>query len=139
MVGLLVLSVSDRTWMVFLASLLISTFGMTLSCLRSIVSKIVDDNELGKCFAIISASETISDLIGAVLFIWLYHFGLSFGEFGRSVPFVFIAFVHSLILSNYFCFRNQFEFNYFLFSKKIVLSGFLKVGMDSLKKYNLPN
>ena len=138
MVGLLVLSVSDRTWMVFLASLLISTFGMTLSCLRSIVSKLVDDNELGKCFAIISASETISDLIGAVLFIWLYHFGLSFGEFGRSVPFVFIAFVHSLILSNYFLFFfQQFEFKFSF--QQIVLSGFLKVGMDSLKRYNLPN
>ena len=58
----------------------------------------VDEDESGRCFAIISASETVSDLFGVVFFTRLYYIGLSYPN-GRPLPFIVMATLHVALLA----------------------------------------
>ncbi|KAK6189070.1 hypothetical protein SNE40_005115 [Patella caerulea] len=61
-----------ETWMVY-SSVLIGAFGgMIISAVRSLVSKNVDDSEMGKAFAVLACAETGSKVIGSVVFNYVY-------------------------------------------------------------------
>ncbi|XP_059139025.1 proton-coupled folate transporter-like [Physella acuta] len=61
-----------RTWMVYVLVIVCSPLGVIASGLRSILSKAVCDDELGKIFALASSAETLAKLLGSVVFVNIY-------------------------------------------------------------------
>ncbi|XP_074641358.1 lysosomal proton-coupled steroid conjugate and bile acid symporter SLC46A3-like [Tubulanus polymorphus] len=69
---LVFVSVSDQTWMIFVGVIVGSVSGMIVSGSKSIISKLVDEDEIGKIFSLLSCGETASNLLGAIIFTNLY-------------------------------------------------------------------
>jgi len=72
MIRLLLLAFSIHTWMVYCAMIAGSLIAITVSALKSLISKMVDNNEIGKLFSIVSFVETLSSLFGSLVFSNLY-------------------------------------------------------------------
>ncbi|XP_062610553.1 lysosomal proton-coupled steroid conjugate and bile acid symporter SLC46A3-like [Saccostrea cucullata] len=69
---LTLVGVSDKSWMVF-ASVAVGAFkGMIISALRSIISKSVHADEVGKMFSLITCGETLSKFLGTLIFVNIY-------------------------------------------------------------------
>ena len=68
----IMLAFSDRTWMVFTAISIGGPHAFTISALKSSISKLVETDEIGKAFSIISSTDTISNLFGTVIFTNVY-------------------------------------------------------------------
>ena len=60
------------TWLVFLSVVVGCPSSMIISSSKSIISKLVGDDELGKTFSLLSCGETISNLVGSLLFTSVY-------------------------------------------------------------------
>lgn len=61
-----------ESWMVY-SSVVVGAFaGLITSSLRSLLSKAVDEDELGKIFSLLASGETASKLFGVVIFVNLY-------------------------------------------------------------------
>lgn len=71
-IRLVLLSFSTQTWMVYLAILIGSLIAITVSAIKALVSKLVQNTETGKTFSIVSFSETLSSLFGSLVFSNLY-------------------------------------------------------------------
>ena len=61
-----------ETWMVYTSVVIGSFAGLLMSSLRSLLSKTVDEDELGKTFSLLASGETASKLLGTVLFVGIY-------------------------------------------------------------------
>uniref|UniRef100_A0A0B7AJA2 Major facilitator superfamily (MFS) profile domain-containing protein n=1 Tax=Arion vulgaris TaxID=1028688 RepID=A0A0B7AJA2_9EUPU len=61
-----------ETWMVYVSVVIGAMAGVITSALRSILSKSVNDHELGKIFALAASAETAAKLLGSVAFINIY-------------------------------------------------------------------
>ncbi|XP_067649602.1 lysosomal proton-coupled steroid conjugate and bile acid symporter SLC46A3-like [Haliotis asinina] len=62
----------SKTWMVCVSVVIGALTGMTTSALRSLMSKHVGEDELGKMFSLVASGETVSKLIGTILFNNIY-------------------------------------------------------------------
>ena len=67
------LSLSNQIWMLFLVFIICSPGIMTISVTKSMISKMVDNDENGKIFALISSIESVSFLAGSTLMPLLYQ------------------------------------------------------------------
>jgi len=72
MAALLVLSFADSIPLVFVAVSLAGPHSMTVSSCKSLISKTVSDGEMGRTFSLLSCGETLSNLVGTVVFANLY-------------------------------------------------------------------
>jgi len=70
--GLIVLCIADSIPLVFVAVSLAGPHAMTVSGAKSLISKTVSEGEMGRTFSLLSSSETLSNLIGTVVFANLY-------------------------------------------------------------------
>ncbi len=84
-VRLSVMTFSNHTWMVYLSVVIGCPSAMVISGAKSLISKTVDEREVGKAFSLLSCCETVSNLVGSVVFTTLYSLtlhvfaGLAFG------------------------------------------------------------
>ncbi len=69
---LLLLSVSDHTWLVYMAVVVGCPSAMIVSGIKSLISKSVEEGEMGKVFSLLSCGETIANMLGSVTFTALY-------------------------------------------------------------------
>ena len=82
---LTVLTFSNFTWMIYLSVVIGCPSAMIISGAKSLISKTVDEREVGKAFSLLSCFETVSNLVGSVVFTNLYsltlhvYAGLTFG------------------------------------------------------------
>ena len=72
MTGLMVLCFADSIPLVFLAVSLAGPHSMTVSSAKSLISKTVSDGEMGRTFSLLSSGETLSNLVGTVVFANMY-------------------------------------------------------------------
>ncbi|KAK3084045.1 hypothetical protein FSP39_007230 [Pinctada imbricata] len=70
-----VMAWSDESWMVWLAVIIGSVGGIINSPVRSLLSKMVHEDEVGKMFSLLGSGETIAKFL-AVLFTSLYGYTL---------------------------------------------------------------
>jgi len=70
--GLIVLCLADSIPIVFVAVSLAGPHSMTVSSAKSLISKTVSDGEMGRTFSLLSSGETLSNLLGTVVFANLY-------------------------------------------------------------------
>ncbi|XP_012935892.1 proton-coupled folate transporter isoform X2 [Aplysia californica] len=71
-VNFVVLGVASTQWMVFLAAVLGMLKGVPSAGIRAMMSSMVSQDEQGRLFGIVAASESIITLIASVLFNELY-------------------------------------------------------------------
>ena len=62
----------SETWMVYTSVVIGSLAGMISSVIRSLMSKHVQEDELGKTFSLLASGETGSKLLGSVIFTNIY-------------------------------------------------------------------
>lgn len=62
----------QESWMVYVSVVIGSFAGMITSSIRSLMSKSVEENEMGKVFSLLATAETASKLLGTVIFVSLY-------------------------------------------------------------------
>lgn len=62
----------QESWMVYVSVIIGSFAGMITSSIRSLMSKAVEENEMGKVFSLLASAETASKLLGTVIFVSLY-------------------------------------------------------------------
>ncbi|XP_060575526.1 LOW QUALITY PROTEIN: tetracycline resistance protein, class G-like [Ruditapes philippinarum] len=62
----------QESWMVYVSVIIGSFAGMITSAIRSLMSKSVEENEMGKVFSLLASAETASKLLGTVIFVSLY-------------------------------------------------------------------
>lgn len=65
---LLVLAFSNSSFLVYFAAILGSPLSLIISGTKSMISKSVDEGEVGKIFSLLSCGETIANLFGSVIF-----------------------------------------------------------------------
>ena len=61
-----------ESWMVYVSVIIGSFAGMITSSIRSLISKSVEENELGKVFSLLATAETLSKLLGTLVFVSMY-------------------------------------------------------------------
>jgi PCFT/HCP family folate transporter-like MFS transporter 1/3 len=71
-VRLLIMAFSTHTWMVFLSVVAGCPSAMIISGVKSLISKSVREDEVGKAFSLLSCGETLSSFFGSIIFINLY-------------------------------------------------------------------
>lgn len=69
---LTLMATSTSTWMVFLAVIVGSPVAMAISAIKSLLSKTVRKDEVGKIFALMSCGETIASMTGSLCFNLIY-------------------------------------------------------------------
>ena len=69
---LTLLATATHTWMIFLAVIVGSPIAMAISAIKSLLSKTVRKDEVGKIFALMSCGETIASLTGSLFFNLFY-------------------------------------------------------------------
>ncbi|XP_071963637.1 lysosomal proton-coupled steroid conjugate and bile acid symporter SLC46A3-like isoform X2 [Antedon mediterranea] len=99
------LAFSRTTWMVFLVPLLASTSAIPASTSRSMMSKIVGQNEQGSLFSFMASLETLTVSLASVIFNALYPATLMILEGGfvfitmailLVIPVILICWIHEL-------------------------------------------
>jgi len=66
------LSYGRYSWLVYLSVVVGCPSALIISSSKSLISKLVGEDELGKTFSLLSCGETISNLIGSLLFTLVY-------------------------------------------------------------------
>ena len=69
---LFLLALSFETWHVFVAVVIGAPLSFIISGLKSMISKSVDELDIGKTFSLLSCGELMANLLGAVLFNNIY-------------------------------------------------------------------
>jgi len=69
---ILILAFSDRTWMVYMSVMLGCPSALIISGVKSLISKLVDEDEIGKTFSLLSCGETLANLVGSLAFTSIY-------------------------------------------------------------------
>ena len=62
----------QESWMVYISVVIGSFAGLITSSIRSLFSKTVDEDELGKVFSLLASAETLSKLLGTLIFVSMY-------------------------------------------------------------------
>ena len=89
------LSLSDKTWMVFMSAVLGAPSSMMVGGAKSLISKSVSEDEMGKTFSLLSCCETVSNLIGSVVFTNIYAATFVYFE---GMTFLVETFIFMLLL-----------------------------------------
>lgn len=71
-IRLVMLAFSTETWMVFLSVVIGCPSALIISCAKSLISKSVDEDEMGKTFSLLSSGETLSNFLGSIVFTSVY-------------------------------------------------------------------
>ena len=95
MFRLLFLAFAHSTWMVFLAVIGGTPIAIAISAVKSLMSKTVDRDEIGKVFSMISCGETLSSLVGALAFNELYS---AVASFFPGLPFLLNSLLYVCLL-----------------------------------------
>ncbi len=95
MFRLLLLAFAHSTWMVFVAVIGGTPIAIAISAVKSLMSKTVGRDEIGKVFSMISFGETLSSLVGAVAFNELYA---AVSSFFPGLPFLLNSLLYIIIL-----------------------------------------
>lgn len=61
-----------KSWMVYVSVMIGAFGGLSVSSIRSLLSKSVEEDELGKMFALLASGETASKLLGTIIFTNIY-------------------------------------------------------------------
>ncbi|XP_052802900.1 proton-coupled folate transporter-like [Mya arenaria] len=61
-----------ESWMVYVSVVIGAFAGMITSSIRSLISKAVEENEMGKVFSLLAVAETASKLLGTLIFVSMY-------------------------------------------------------------------
>jgi len=69
---LAMMTYGQHTWLIYLSVVIGCPSALIISSSKSLISKLVGDDELGKTFSLLSCGETISNLIGSLLFTLIY-------------------------------------------------------------------
>ncbi|ESO06645.1 hypothetical protein HELRODRAFT_160835 [Helobdella robusta] len=94
-VRLIMMTLATNTTLMFLSVIVGSPSALIISCLKSVVSKSFRDGDLGKIFALLSGFETFSNLIGSIIFNFLY---VSTVDIHRGFTFLIDSFVFFILL-----------------------------------------
>lgn len=71
-VRLAMMSYGQYSWLIYLSVVVGCPSALIISSSKSLISKLVGEDELGKTFSLLSCGETISNLIGSLLFTFIY-------------------------------------------------------------------
>ncbi|ELU16853.1 hypothetical protein CAPTEDRAFT_195622 [Capitella teleta] len=71
-VRLLLMAFSSQTWMVFVSVVLGCPSALIISGAKSLISKTVREDEVGKAFSLVSCGETLASFLGSIVFLSLY-------------------------------------------------------------------
>jgi len=74
--SLAVLATSSSQSTLFIASVLCGPHSLTISAAKSMISKICSEKDLGKAFSLLSSGETLSNLLGTILYTNIYSITL---------------------------------------------------------------
>jgi PCFT/HCP family folate transporter-like MFS transporter 1/3 len=107
-IRLLLLSFSNKTWMVFLSVTIGCPSAMIISGSKSLISKSVNEDEMGKTFSLLSAGETVSNLLGTVFFTSIYS--ATFRVF-PGLTFIMDAAFHAILLFMLICVAKDLKIN----------------------------
>ncbi|KAK2150370.1 hypothetical protein LSH36_408g00027 [Paralvinella palmiformis] len=66
------IALTSSTWMMFTSVAVGGPHSFAISGLKSAISKLVDEDEIGKTFSILSSVETLSNLMGTIIFTNVY-------------------------------------------------------------------
>lgn len=72
-IRLLVLAFSRSTFEVYLSVIVGCPSALIIPCSKALISKAVSDDEMGKAFSLLSCAETVSILVGSVIFTTVYN------------------------------------------------------------------
>jgi len=61
-----------HTWLIFLAAVVAAPSAFVVASCKSIISKLVGEDELGRAFSLVSCGESAAGLAGSVLFTSVY-------------------------------------------------------------------
>jgi len=70
---LIVLSFSNSTVEVYMSVIIGCPSALIVSCTKAMISKTVYDGEMGKAFSLLSCAETVSNLVGSIIFNNMYN------------------------------------------------------------------
>lgn len=90
----LILAWSRESWMVWVAVVIGSLAGLINSPVRSLLSKLVHENEIGKMFSILGTGETLAKFT-AVVFTSIYGYTLNIFA---GMPFVIAAVLYTIMI-----------------------------------------
>ena len=93
-IRLLIMSFSIKSWMLYLAVLVGSPSVMIFTASKSIITKIVGADEVGKTFSLLYICEISCDLLGTLIFTNIYAATFSFY---RGMAFVCMLIMHIVI------------------------------------------
>jgi len=71
-VRLAMMSYGRHSWLIYLSVVVGCPSALIISSSKSLISKLVGEDEMGKTFSLLSCGETISNLIGSLLFTLVY-------------------------------------------------------------------
>jgi len=77
-VRLAMLSYGQYTWMIFVAVIVGCPNALVVSSSRSLVSKLVAEDEQGKVFSLLSCGESVASVVGGVVFALVYRNAVGF-------------------------------------------------------------
>ncbi|KAK3589139.1 hypothetical protein CHS0354_017106 [Potamilus streckersoni] len=84
-----------ETWMVYLSVVIGSFAGLITSSVRSLMSKVVEEDEHGKTFSLLASAETASKLLGTLIFVSLYG---ATAYFFPGFAYIFEALLYVILL-----------------------------------------
>ena len=70
--SLAMIAYGQHTWLVFLSAVVGSPGVLIMTSAKSIISKLVGEDEQGKAFSLLSCGENVANLIGSMLFALVY-------------------------------------------------------------------
>lgn len=94
-VRFVIMTWSKKTWMVWLSMAIGSIAGVINSPIRSLLSKMVHEDEVGKMFSLLGSGETIAKFC-AVFFPYLYGYTI---DIFPGFPFIFAAILYILMMA----------------------------------------
>ena len=95
MFRLLLLAFASSTWVVFVAVIGGTPIAIAISAVKSLMSKTVERDEIGKVFSMTSCGETLSSLVGALAFNELYS---AVASFFPGLPFLLNSLLYIFLL-----------------------------------------
>lgn len=96
---------SAYDWMVFLCLPLMIASSMFVPALKSILSKLIEDDEVGKIFGLAAIGETISGLLGALMFTAVYGASV---HVWKGIAFILEAVVNVIVFCVLFWLAKSF-------------------------------
>ncbi len=118
---LTILTFANASWMVYFSVVVGCPSAMIISGAKSLISKTVEEREVGKAFSLLSCFETVSNLVGSVLFTSFYSLtlhlfaGLTFGMdalVSLLLLVVIVLLAHDLKLMNQYSLLESLKKSY---------------------------